>query len=502
MKIQRHLAPVLCLALMAVASVAEAQRVVVLDLQGDRGGRVRQAVVKPLLDGGELEVVPLRQYTQAAQRRGFRGPKANTPAAVAAVSGPLKFQAAITGRVTAKSFTVRILDPEGKEVWTRAIPLKGGRLSAQDAQRLAKVIVTAARTEPKQPEPPPEPVAPPEPPPPAVVEVEPKVQPDPTPPTPGRTLPGADVTQPRETAAERARRLRDEERESHTQTTPLRDQDLDTGFRRAPKVRAAPKLVTFTLGGTTVWRSYCSRPGVESCGAYDALADDAKPPGDTVNFSAQRPYAGFGLGVDFFPLASFDGPVNGIGLSGAFARGFSSTLVRVQTPTGEQPPTEVISLDDAWHAALVYRYHFTLGSGRSAQVGYAGLRGGIAARSFEVDPTAQVPLPGSHRQFPFAGLEVSIPIVPLARVEAMGLYFVNPKAGVDELARYGADTEGRGFGVEAGLAGDVWGPVGYSLKFRLQRFGDRFVGQGTFWRDGGAAEETYAGVFWGVTASF
>ena len=60
---------------------------------------------------------------------------------------------------------------------------------------------------------------------------------------------------------------------------------------------------------------------------------------------------------------------------------------------------------------------------------------------------------------------------------------------------------------EVGIAGDFWGPLGYSLKLRYTRYTDQFFGRGQKWpcddnQCGGAAEETYTALYWGVTASF
>ncbi len=499
MNIRQSAAWLLGLVVLNLAGAAWAQRVVVFDFGNDRRNRVRLQVVRQLQANGEVELVALKDYQRIAAQKGFRGARAYSPEAIAQVSKELPFAAAVTGTV-GRQFVVKIYDHQGAQLWSRPIPLRKRVLTSQNVKRLANAITTAAKVSP-----PPPAAAPPPPPPPPEPEPEPvpepQVQPDPEDDRP--TLPGVTQTQPQETAEARERRLRQEARESHTFVTPPSpEDDLKDRPRKATGARVGPRHLTVMLGGTTIWRSYCSRPGVESCKDYDNRPEEDRPPGDTVNFSPQKPYAGMGAEVHFFPLASLDNPANGIGLTGSFARGFSRTVVRRLTQDGEETPQEVHAVDGAWHLAGTYRYHFGMGGGMRPLVGWVGATGGMADRSFELDAAAQSPLPGSHRRFWFAGLEVAVPIVPLVRIEAGGQWFFSPKAGPDELAGYGAEVQSTGFGAEVGLGGELWGPVGYSLKLRLQRFSDDFDGQGNKWVDGGAAEETYTGIFWGVTASF
>jgi hypothetical protein len=53
-----------------------------------------------------------------------------------------------------------------------------------------------------------------------------------------------------------------------------------------------------------------------------------------------------------------------------------------------------------------------------------------------------------------------------------------------------------------GAGGDLWGPLGYVVRFRLSKYSDRFVGQGSKWLEGGVAGETYVGLYWGASARF
>jgi hypothetical protein len=151
---------------------------------------------------------------------------------------------------------------------------------------------------------------------------------------------------------------------------------------------------------------------------------------------------------------------------------------------------------------LLARYFFAFGDKKSPLLGYAGLRFGWMSRQFEVDPTADVPLPGSHRQYPAFGVDGALPLVKLVKIEAQALYFINPMPGPDEIVGYGSSATGSGFGFSAGLSGDVWGPFGYVLRFTYSSYQDEFSGAGNKWTNGGTAQETYAGLYWGAYAQF
>jgi len=192
-----------------------------------------------------------------------------------------------------------------------------------------------------------------------------------------------------------------------------------------------------------------------------------------------------------------------LGLIGNYSRGFSLTEVNRRSDTGDTEPTRVVSVDQGWNVAAAYRYFFPLFKDeRGPLPAYVGARAGYASRSFQVDPESAVGLTGSHRAFPQVGLDVSIPVVRQVRIEASGLYLLSPRAGKEELNEYGASVASSGFGLEAGLAGELFGPIGYELRFRMASFKDRFEGEGARWVEGGAAEETYSSVFWGLTAGF
>ena len=134
-------------------------------------------------------------------------------------------------------------------------------------------------------------------------------------------------------------------------------------------------------------------------------------------------------------------------------------------------------------------------------------------RAFDVDESAASPLAGTHRVYPVVGLEVSVPLARAVRIEGAGHVFINPKPGqwiedesdLDlEVRDLGESVSSTGWSAELGLAGDIWGPLGYSVRFKLMHYKDTFSGQGvrTGWEQGGVAEETYSGLQWGLTASW
>ncbi len=523
MKNQRWVA-LLGVAWLCSAPLAHAQKVVVFELGGDRKERLRIQVEDALRNANVVQLVSLKKFKEAAAKKKLKGSKAMTAAALKKLAKSFGLDAAVEGEVDGK-FHVRILDASGEQLWSKDLPVKGGLLSADHARKLAKAIAAAAapnalakNKDEKEKQPAPEKAKSP----PVVTQADPEeaVPETRTPKSPKgtQTLPEIDLS--KESAglseAEKETRRNEDLAEAHTQTalTPMEgnpDADLDT--EPGHKVRIGPRLVTLQLGFVTTWRAYCSRPGLTSCRAYDALDAASRPKGDTVDFLPKAPYGGFAVGVEFFPFASFDSLLKGLGLLGGYHRGFSLTNVRVDTPTGGTSGTQVISIDEGFNAMAAFRYFFSYGDPRSPLVGYVGLKGGFALRTFEVDINAQVPLPGSHRSYPAFGADVAIPLLRFLRLEGSASYFLNPKAGVDEIAGYGDLTDatggatGSGFLFEGGFGGELWGPIGYTARLRHARYTDRFFGKGQKWpcdasQCGGAAEETYTTVQLGVTASF
>jgi len=479
--------------LVLAAETARAENVVVLEFSGDTRGRLRGQVERALKRLDQVEVVPLARYKAETARLKLRGAKAMTPEAVARVSSRLKLAAAVDGAVGA-TFFVRIVDPQGEELWTKDLPLKKGVLSAPNAFALARAVNAAAkmgaqRKTPAAEEPPEdeEPVAQAPPPP---QKTPPPAEPpqETTPPSTGTVVPEPPV-QPSEATDPMA--------EAHTVTQVEEDPDLVVQDLRKPRV--GPSLITLRLGAVSTWRSYCSRPGVSTCAAYDSLPEDQKFR-DTVTFNSTAPYFGFGGSLELFPFAGLNNIVKGLGLGVGYSRGFS--LIQVNSPLGGAP-TEVVASDEAWFLQFLPRVYFGLWEKQLS--GFVGLRGGLESRNFDVDVSASTSLPGSHRRYWTVGLDFALPTpTRFFRLEGSGTFFLNPRAGEEELAGYGQSVTGAGFALEGGLGGEIAGPFGYTLRLRMAKYKDAFSGAGSKWTQTsvGVAEETYTTATFQLNAHF
>lgn len=522
-------------------------RVVVLDFDGDKRDALRKQVEAALRKGGQVQLVPLKQYTAAAAQAKLRGAAARTPEAVARLAPGLKLDAVVTA-TAAKSLDVRVLSASGQELWTKEVKLPRGRLPASDVRRLAAGVATLAKSPPQgavaqaplaeaSPEAPPAapgglnapaPLTPEEGPPakPAPSEVAKEVAPAPVTPAPVAQAPAAQAPAAQAPAEPPAPpeepvvtvELPRQDEESHTTTR--------VAFREpAPKPRAVPApgvaakpvrrlpVVRLFLGGISTFRNYCARPGVSACGEFDSKPE-AQRVGDTIDFKSGTPYLGLSGQLELMPLARAASWVRGWGLQLGASRGYSETQVTITTSTGETPERTVVATDTVLSAQLLYRYSFSLLADPRLQLGYVGVRGGAMSRVFDVDEQARVPLTGSHRLFPTAGLEVSIPLKPWLRAEAGGLFFLSPKAGQGilsdederelEVRDFGTEVSSSGWSAELGVAGEVWGPVGYRVRGRFSQVKDTFTGRGARfgWDKGGVARERHIDIEWGVTASF
>lgn len=477
------------LALSLLSSTAAlAQKVVVLELDGDAQNKLRTQIENAVKLAGVVELVPLKTYRDAATKRKLRGAAAMTPVGVARVSRLIPLDAAVGGEVTESTYNVVIYDRAGQELWTKSLAVKRGLLSEDFAAKLARAIAAAAEQGAAR-----------------------ATTPAPTEETPVEETP-VSTSEP-------------EVVPTPTPEPEMRDEDLYGG----PKKKAAPRLpvplVRVWLAGTTTWRSQCLRPGVTNCKEYDLA--QVQPTGITIDFTATVPYLGVALNADVFPLAFLDNLVlQGFGVLIGFQYGQSQTRIVEETPQG-QGPDKIVKSDDLGLALqLAWRYHFKAGYGESLPVGWVqpvgwvGLRGGLQSRSFLIDATAGTSLPSSDRVyptglgFPVIGLDASVPIAKYFRIEAGLSYFFNPRTAPEQIVGYGNlnDTTGgataTGWALEGGFAGDLWGPLGYILRVRHFAFADRYYGQGQKWtvcndlQCGGAGEESLTSIIWGVTATF
>jgi hypothetical protein len=468
-----------------LAGPALAQRVVVLEVDGDTSHKLRAQIEAAVKRAGVVEVLSLQAYKEAAARKKLRGAAAFTPAGVARTSRVLRLDAAVSGEISGSTYRVMIWDRGGQQLWTKDLPLKKGLLSEEFAAKLARAIAAAAEQG----------AAKADPTPPVEAGSTEPVEPE-SPDLPPKPDPGGDREPPPD--------------------DPNHDADLDD---LGPKkvVLPAPPIIAGRLMGSTTWRSQCLRPGVKSCKEYDLAS--TKPQGIVIDFTPSVPYFGLALDADLYPLARFPNRfLNGLGVVAAFNFGQSITKINAQTPQGSGPDTFVTSVEVGWAASLVWRYHFFLGldaEKRQATVGFVGVRVGLGGRNFTIDPTAGTPLPSSQRVFfPSIGLDASVPIVSYLHVDAGFSWLFSPKPSAEQIVGYGSQLDPTGgvlttgFAIEAGVSGHVWGPLGYIVHLRYTNFADRYYGQGQKWtvcndsQCGGAAEESFIQIVWGATAQF
>ncbi len=377
-------------------------KVVVLDFEDDRKGRVRTQVESALRKTRAVQIVPLKQFTAAAGKERLRGAAARSPEALPVVAPRLGLNAAVTGSVGA-AVQVRVLNEGGREVFSRELPLRKGLIPAAELRTLAEELAAAAsaRTEPA-PEPFAEPTPPAEPAEPAPAPVTPSEplaqapeqsqQPAPEPDAPKSEKPAPTLMEPGPSPMEPTLAMV-VDAESHTFTEPVADPGSEP--TAAPE-KAHPPIVRLFLGGTTTWRKYCARPGVTGCQEFDARPEEDQL-GDTVDFDTSVPYLGVGLEVELLPLARSESLVRGLGLVVGLQRGYSETSVQITSPSGETPSREVVATDTTLSALAMYRYYFGRGGGETPLLGYAGLRGGVIGRAFDVDESSASPLAGSVR---------------------------------------------------------------------------------------------------------
>ncbi|WP_143195610.1 hypothetical protein [Archangium sp. Cb G35] len=547
---------VLALALMLTSQAARAERVAVSALEGDKNNKLRAQVTGLLRKTRKVKVLPPAAWAMAAAKQKLRGPASVDPRAVARLAPKLKVDAVLTGSAgrTYSTFNARLLDETGREVWSGEFVLQRGLLPKYEAQKFTRAVLEAVKTSnqpapeppvaaqeaPKPPgpvvgatpEPQPAPVVePPAPQPHAANQGEPEaMKPAPLmesapPPAKGTaSAPRAEATPPApkpvlvpESKPEPVPAWEELDEESHTYLTEL--EGSGGGFPEeggsASAAGRMPPRVKVQLGAAVTWRRYCARPGVmASCSEYDALPPEQQT-GDISDFTSNAPYVGLAAEAEVFPLAHWPTLVRGVGLTLGYQRSFARTTVQVSTPVGETPEREVYATDTAYGAMLAWRYFFDLGTQETPLWGHAGVRLGARGREFDVGERMETPLPVVHRFYPAVGVDVSVPLMRAVRIEGSGQFFFQPTPGqslwgdpdgslVAEVRDYGDSVSSLGWAAELGVAGDLWGPFGYSVRFRLESYKDRFTGQGSRrgWTDGGVAEESYSSILGGITAAW
>ncbi len=466
-----------------LAAPAFAQKVVILELDGDPQGKLRSQIEAAVRSAAVVELIPLKAFKDAAAKKKLKGAAAMTPVGVTRASKLIPLDAAVGGEVSEGTYKVLIYDRAGEQLWTKELPVKKGLLSEDFAGKLARAIAAAAEQGAARATatPPPEDTGGGE-----------------------EVSGGLDLTQP----------------DSGGDVKPEdRDADLEDPNRKKKQAQVPVKLFRVGLAGTTTWRSQCLRPGVPFCKDYELAA--TPPTGISIDFTATVPYLGLLVFADVFPLARFDNLIlQGFGVLLEFMYGQSQTRIVEETPQGQGPDKIVRSDDIGFSAQLAWRYHFQLGYGDPQPVGWAGLRGGLVSRAFMIDPEAATSLPSSQRVyptgigFPAVGLDVAVPLNSFLRVEGTLQYFFNPRPADEQILGYGnlADPTGgataTGLGLELGATGTIWGPIGYVVRWRYMGFTDRYYGQGQKWtvcneqQCGGVGEESFHSIIWGITASY
>lgn len=512
-------------------ALAQKYRVVVLEIDGDQNNKLRNQIEAMLLKADVVEVVALDEFRAAAAKKKLNGAAAMTIIGIKRVGKQLKIDAAVTGEVGDK-YKVLIYDRVGNDLWTKELAVKKGLLSDDFAQKLARAISAAAEQGAAR-------------------------NPDTGDgsdsgggdtgtsgggDTGTGTGPEIDLTGGSDTGTGNSGGGT-KTGGGRTVVAPgsgngsssggsgddnqNRDTDLDLeSFKKKKKI--GPRTISVSIAGATTWRSQCLRPGslqLASCADFDRLPEAQQPVGTTVTFTPQVPYLGFNANVELFPLASFENRiVNGFGLLGSFIYGSSVTTISEINMQGTSEEKQVQSVDLGWSVAAAWRFHFAMGAGEPQGIGYAGIRGGLSSRSFNIDPNAGVPLPSSQRVaptgagFPSIGADLAFPIVRFFRLELGASLFFNPRPADEQIIGFGNlmdDTGGAistGWGLDIGGSGDIvaLGPtmLGWTLKARYLSFFDRYYGQGQKWtvcneqQCGGLGEESYLSITWGVSLAY
>ena len=479
----------LCVLLTSFWARAE-QRVAVLDFAGDRRDAVRKQLERALQAKGS-DVIKDKLYATHARRLGLRRREAHTDAAIATLSRELKLAATVRGAVSGRMLTVEVVSASGSLLGTESYPLKKGRLSKKDSFRAADALMTTLRgatTEVVSQESvePAEPIA--------------SMPQDvaPLPPAKADARASSGVAPPKLTATADARASSGVASSKPTATVEVAAAPAEN---MAPVKTAAPMVgprwISMRLGGATTFRSYCAAPGITSCGQLESQPEVERPERSLL-FGTPSPYSGFSAGLDVFPLALLgDTALEGLGVTAELSHRW--TQVRIQ---GGGPGGTASAVDMYWSLFGTYRLYFPLSFTATPLPAFVGLRAGGISHAFTVAEEYQALFPKTGRTHASVGLDVSVTLARLARLDAGFLYFIRPQPGREQTDRYGPEVSSSGFGLEAGVGGELVGPLEYSVRYRFQKYADTYSGAGTEWTGGGLSQERYSGLNWTLGASF
>jgi hypothetical protein len=204
-----------------------------------------------------------------------------------------------------------------------------------------------------------------------------------------------------------------------------------------------------------------------------------------VDFSPSVPYAGLDLRAALFPLAEFPGVARGIGLTGAYHRGFDRVRAH---QAGSAAQAEAKASEAGYRLEGAYRWFF---SRPGPLWGYLGAGAGYGVQDFSTDASLAGLLLDARHSGPLVTVEGAFPVRSwlAAELSASLLPWLSP--GVDQTVAFGQAGRGLGFELEGGVTGSLRGPLGYVLHLRYTRLTETFEGQGARWSAGGETRSSY-----------
>ena len=132
--------------LLALLSLpAFAQKVIILELDGDSKDKLRAQIEEAVRASGAIELISLKDYKAAAAKKKMTGAAAMTPVGVARAAKVIAIDAAVGGEVSGGKYNVVIYDRTGGELWTKSLKVTKGLLSDDFAGKLARAITAAAQ---------------------------------------------------------------------------------------------------------------------------------------------------------------------------------------------------------------------------------------------------------------------------------------------------------------------------------------------------------------------
>ncbi len=463
---------------------------------------LRNALVSALERGDAVDLVPFAQVRAAAKRKRISARELGRPSGIARAAGYAGADGVVLGRVTGRGRSVRlsvqVLDPKGRELWTKDVGVKNGELSDELADRFARAFAAAvgvvADPEPARPaaQTPrnPEPVRPE----PAVTTIEAR---DPDPASADEPVRGAPPSSPRITSIDELPRATQKPQETITPSRREEDWAREGPLEQAPEPddglsMPRPPWVEMLGAGSFNWRSYRFCPEVESCD-LPAPAGSMAP----VTYTTERPYSGFAIGATFFPLRSQDNLLRGLGIAATYGR---SLFLRTRYLDKQRQEQVFGSTQQRFGGELLWRVYYRLdGMGD----GYVGVRAGYLSHAFLVDENPKIV--DSSRGGLILGAEGAFPFNRYISAEARfsGVPLASP--GEKERAIYGSAASGGGFTLQAGFSSDLGHPewhVAPVALFETTYFGDRYANVDGGTPRTGRALEQYYGAILGLRASF